>query len=59
MKIWFGSIEIGGMLIFREAEALYLVGGGGGVTCDLHCSFSNLSELFQSKVIYENLVLIG
>ena len=59
VKIWFGLVEIGGMLILQGmgAEAPYL--WGGGVTCDLRCPFSNLSELFQSKVICENLVLIG
>ena len=55
-KIWFGLVEIEGMLILR---------GGGrnpllvGVTCDLRCQFSNLVELFQSKVICGNLVWIG
>ena len=40
-------------------------GGGGqkppirGVTRDLRCPFSNLAELFQSKVMCENLVWIG
>ena len=34
VKIWFGLVEIGGMLILR------------GVTCDLWCPFSNLAELF-------------
>ena len=39
--------------------------GGGqkppfrGVTCDLRCPSSNLAELFQSKVMCENFVLIG
>ena len=33
--------------------------GGGGVTFDLWCPFSNLDELFQSKVMCENLVWIG
>ena len=51
------SIKIGGISIFR--------GGGGqrrpirGVTFDLRCPFSNLGELFQSKVMSENLVWIG
>ena len=57
VKIWFGLVEIGGMLIFRG------VWGQKppirGVTCDLRCPFSNLSELFQSTVMCENLVLIG
>ena len=42
---------------------MLIFGGGGGraplfrgVTCDLRCPFSNLSELFQSKVICENFV---
>ena len=40
------------------------MGGGrspllGGVTRDLWCPFSNLAELFQSKVMCENLVQIG
>ena len=30
-----------------------------GVTCDLQCPFSNLAQLFQSKVICVNLVRIG
>ena len=30
-----------------------------GVTCDLRCPFSKVFELFQSKVMCENLVLIG
>ena len=30
-----------------------------GVTCDLRCPSSNLAELFQSKVMCENLVRIG
>ena len=29
------------------------------VTCDLRCPFSNLAELFQWKVMCENLVRIG
>ena len=45
-KIWFGLVEIGGMLMLR------------GVTCDLLCPFSNLAKLFQLKVTCENLVLI-
>ena len=30
-----------------------------GVACDLQCPFSDLAELFQSKVICVNLVRIG
>ena len=55
--VWLGFVEIGGMSIFREAEAPYC--GGVGVTCVLRCPFSNLAELFQSKVMCENLVQIG
>ena len=55
VKIWFGLVEMGSMLIFRGAEAPLLV----GVTCDLWCTFSNLSKLFQSKVMCENLVWIS
>ena len=50
VKIWFGLVEIGGSLyhfffLVRGAEAPYW-----GVTYDLWCPFSNLAELFQSKV---------
>ena len=31
----------------------------GGVTFDLRCPFLNSDELFQSKVMCENLVRIG
>ena len=54
VKIWFGFVEIGGMLIFRGQKPPIR-----GVSCDLQCPFSNLSELFQSKIMSENLVLIG
>ena len=51
-------IKIGGIWNFREG-----VGGRspllGGVTCDLRYPFSNSDELFQSKVMCENLVRIG
>ena len=43
------------MLIFGVAKEP-LLERGGGVTCDLRCPFTNLPELFQSKVISENLV---
>ena len=54
VEIWFGLVEIGGMLILRGAE-----GGGGGVTCDLRCPFLNLAEVVEIKVMCENLVQIG
>ena len=44
VKIWFGLVEIGGMLIF----------GGWG-----EGPISSTDELFQSKVMCENLVWIG
>ena len=50
-------IKIGGMGIFRGGRSP--LEGGGGVKCDLRCLFSNLAELFQSKVMCENLVQIG
>ena len=57
VKIWFGLVEIRGMLISRG------VGGRSplleGVTCDLRCPFSYIAELFQSKVMCENLVRSG
>ena len=52
---WFGLVEIGGMLIFRGGRGPLL----GGVTCDLRCPFSNLSELVKFKFLCENLVRIG
>ena len=45
VKIWFGLIEIGGMLMLRGSEDP-LMWVGGEVTCDLRCPFSNLAELF-------------
>ena len=42
VKIWFGLVEIVGMLMLRGAEDPLL----GGVTCYLRSSFSNLAELF-------------
>ena len=41
VEIWFGLVEIGGMLILRGAEDPLL----GGVTCDLRCLFLNLAEV--------------
>ena len=41
VEIWFGLVEIGGMLILRGAEDPLL----GGVTCDLRCPFLNLAEV--------------
>ena len=35
LKLWFGLVEIGGLLMSR-----------GRVTCDLRCPFSNLAGLF-------------
>ena len=46
VKIWFGLVEIGGMLIFRGSRSPLL----WGVTCDLRCPFLYMAELFQSKV---------
>ena len=57
VKIWFGLVE--------PFKSYHLNFPGGQkppirvVTCDLRCPFSNLAELFQSKVMYENLVRIG
>ena len=60
VKIWFGLVE---ELSFEFPPP---EGGGGGdkppireVTCDLRCPFSNLAEVFQLKVICENLVWTG
>ena len=50
VKIWFGFVE--------PFKVYHLNFPGGhkppirGVTYDLRCPFSNLAELFQSKVIY-------
>ena len=41
VEIWFGLVEIGGMLILRGAEDLLLE----RVTCDLRCPFLNLAEV--------------
>ena len=50
VKIWFGLVELGGMLIFCGGGG---VGGRttpiGGVTCDLRCPSSNLPELYFSQ----------
>ena len=57
VKIWFGLVE--------HFKSYHLNFPGEqkppirGVTCDLRCPFSNLAELFQSKVMSENLVRIG
>ena len=48
-------IIIGGIWIFRGGQKTPIT----GVTCDLWCPFSNSAELFQSKVMCENLVWIG
>ena len=57
VKIWFGLVEPFRVIIWifqgRQKPPVR------GVTCDLRCPFSNLAELFQSKVICENLVRIG
>ena len=54
-------IKIGGNWIFL---CVWGRGGGGeapimGVACDLWCPFLNSDELFQLKVMCENLVWIG
>ena len=45
VKIRSGLVEIGGMLSLRGAEDPP-IRGGGGVTCNLRCPFSNLAEVF-------------
>ena len=57
VKIWFGLAEIGGMLIglFRGVQKPPI----RWIICDLRYTFSNTAELFQSKVMCENLVRIG
>ena len=55
VKIWFRLVEIGGTWLFRGGRSPLLE----GVTCDLRCPPSNLAKLFQSKVMFENLVRIG
>ena len=47
-------IKIGGIWIFRGQKPPIR-----GVTFDMWCPFSNSNELFQSKVMCENLVWIG
>ena len=63
VNIWLGFVEP-----VKELSFEFSRGGGGkgrvetpyyGVTCDLWSPFSNLAELFQSKVMCENLVRIG
>ena len=49
---------------FQELSYEFSGGGWGeppikGATCDLRCPFSNFPEIFQSKVMCENLVGIG
>ena len=55
VNIWFGLVEIGGMLILKGGGRSPLL---GGVTCDLQSPFSNLAKLFSQKSC-ENLVRIG
>ena len=43
VEIWFGLVEIRGMLILRGAEEDPLL--GGIVTCDLRYPFLNLAEV--------------
>ena len=50
VRIWFGLVEIGGMLIFRWGRQKPLI---RLVTCDLRCPRSNTAELFQSKVVWK------
>ena len=54
VEIWFGLVEIRGMLILKGAEGPLVK----GVTCDLRCPFLNLAEVVQIKVMSENLVQI-
>ena len=57
VRIWFGLVE--------PFKSYHLNFCGGrtppirGVACDLQCPFSDLAELFSSKVICVNLVRIG
>ena len=57
VKIWFGLVEP-----FKSYHLNFpgeQIPSIRGVTCDLRCPFSNLAELFQSKVMCENLIRIG
>ena len=57
VKIWFGLVEPfkSYHLNFPWEQKSPIT----GVACDLQCSFSDLAELFQSKVICANLVPTG
>ena len=46
VKIWFGLVEIGGMLSLRGGGAEDPLLEGMGVTCEMRCLFANLAELF-------------
>ena len=59
VKICFGLAEIGGVNVRWGGGEKAPYWGGGGVTCDRRCPFLNLAELFQSKIMCENLVWIG
>ena len=48
VKTWFGLVE---PFKSYHVHKHFSGGGGGGVTFDLWCPFSNSDELFQSKVI--------
>ena len=57
VKIWLGLVEH-----FKSYHLNFPWGQKPpirGVACDLQCPFSDLAELFQSKVICVNLVRIG
>ena len=45
VKIWFGLVEIGGMLIFRGGRSPLF----RGVTCDLQCPFSTCPSYSSQK----------
>ena len=56
LKIWFGLVEpFKSYLNFPWGQKPPI----RGVACHLQCPFSDLAELFQSKVICVNLVRIG